>query len=79
VPGAAELLGRIGEKWSGDARWSKSSAVKANNAAPASVWKLTDEKGQAWEASASVEQAGGRLVLVLKVARGANGARAQLK
>jgi len=40
---------------------------------------LTDEKGQTWEASASVEQAGNRLVLVLKVVRGAGGARAQLK
>ncbi|HWT02048.1 MAG TPA: DJ-1/PfpI family protein [Pyrinomonadaceae bacterium] len=75
---AAELLARVGEKWATDARWTKASVSKVNNAAPASVWKLTDEKGQAWEGSASVEQAGGRLVLVLKVVRGAGGARARV-
>lgn len=77
---AADLLARVGEKWASDARWTKSNAVKANSGAPTSVWKLTDEKGQAWEASASVEPAAGnRLVLTLKVVRSAGGARAQLK
>ena len=75
---AAELLSRLGEKWAKDARWAKANVSKVNTAAPASVWKLTDEKGQTWEASASVEQAGSRLVLVLKVWRGAGGARARL-
>lgn len=77
---APELLGRIGEKWATDARWAKSDVVNASNSAPTKVWKLTDEKGQAWEASATVQPAAGdRLILTLKVARAAGGPRAQLK
>ncbi len=77
---APELLGRIGEKWATDTRWAKDNAVKASSAAPTSVWKLTDEKGQAWEASATVEPtAGNRAILTLKVVRAAGGPRAQLK
>lgn len=77
---APELLGRISEKWATDARWSKSNVVNASSAAPTGVWKLTDEKGQAWEASATVEPAAGnRLILTLKVVRSTGGARAQLK
>src|SRR5215213_2773637 len=77
---APELLGRIGEKWATDARWAKADVVNASNAAPTSVWKLTDEKGQVWEASATVEPAANnRLILTLKVVRAAGGRRAQLK
>jgi len=77
---ASALLGSIGEKWATDARWSKSDVVNASSAAPTSVWKLTDEKGQVWEASATVQPAANnRLILTLKVARAASGTRAQLK
>lgn len=77
---APELLGRIGEKWATDARWAKDNAVKAGTAAPTSVWKLKDEKGQEWEASATVQPAAGnRAILTLKVVRAAGGPRAQLK
>ncbi|HEY0376577.1 MAG TPA: DJ-1/PfpI family protein [Pyrinomonadaceae bacterium] len=75
---AAELVARLREKWVADARWTKADVSKVNHASPLSVWKLTDDKGQAWEASASVEQTGNRLVLVLKVVRGAGGTRARL-
>lgn len=82
VPAASapELLGRISEKWSTDTRWAKDSTVKASSSAPTGVWKLTDEKGQAWEASATVQPAANnRLILTLKVVRRAGGPRAQLK
>ena len=77
---APELLGSIGEKWATDARWAKSDVVNASNSAPTRVWKLTDDKGQVWEASATVQPAASnRLILTLKVARAAGGPRAQLK
>jgi putative intracellular protease/amidase len=76
---APELLGRISEKWATDTRWAKTNAVNASHSTQTSVWKLTDEKGQVWEASASVEPAdGNRLILTLKVVRAANGTRAKV-
>lgn len=77
---APELLGSIGEKWATDTRWAKDTTVKASSAAPTSVWKLTDEKGQVWEASATVQPAANNhMILTLKVVRAAGGPRAQLK
>jgi putative intracellular protease/amidase len=78
----AELLQRIGEKWAADARWTKVEAGKQKAASSASRWRLTDEKGQAWEASVSAEPAGAqgdRLLLTIKVAHATGAARAQLK
>lgn len=76
----AEFLRRVGEKWETDARWKRANAVEAKgNASNVSRWKLADEKGQIWDASASVEPAAGvpnRLTLTLKIAR--SGAVAQL-
>lgn len=88
VPSAtspSELLQRIGEKWATDTRWTKAPAGNVKQDASAtSRWRFTDEKGQTWEAVASVEPAaaeGNRSVLTLKITRAAAGgnARAQLK
>jgi len=77
----AELLQRISEKWATDNKWPKAIAVKMSDAAStASQWRFVDDKGQAWDGTASVQPAeGNRLVLTLKIARGSSDARAQLK
>jgi hypothetical protein len=76
-----ELLQRVSEKWTTDNKWTKAVAVKVSDAASTtSQWRFIDEKGQAWDGTASVQPAeGNRLVLTLKIARGGSNARAQLK
>jgi putative intracellular protease/amidase len=73
----AELLQRISEKWAVDNKWTKAVASKSSDAASTtSRWKFVDEKGQAWDGSASVQPVeGNRLVLTLKIERGSNNVR----
>jgi putative intracellular protease/amidase len=75
----SEFLRRIGEKWAADARWKRSDEAQAKGAdSDVSRWRLTDERGQTWDASASVEPSAGaanRLTLTLKIARAVNSAR----
>lgn len=75
----SEFLRRIGEKWAADARWKSSDETQAKGGDPnVSRWRLTDEKGQVWDASASVEPAAGasnRLTLTLKIERAAASAQ----
>ncbi|HKQ99241.1 MAG TPA: DJ-1/PfpI family protein [Pyrinomonadaceae bacterium] len=81
VSSPGDLLQRIGEKWAADTKWTKASVEKAGGAASnTSRWRFVDEKGQAWDAAASVEPAGEekRLVLTLTIAR-VNGAKAELR
>jgi putative intracellular protease/amidase len=82
----AEMLQRINEKWATEARWSKDDAGKTINASmaatTASRWKFTDEQGQAWNGSVSVQPVAAeknRLLVTLNIARGETNARAQGK
>lgn len=79
-----ELLKLVNEKWATDAKWKKAETVKsADAAATAGYWKLTDEKGQVWNATVSIQPAAAekdRLLLTLKIARGDSpNATAQIK
>ena len=70
---APELLRRINDKWASAARWSKADAMKASDASVmTSYWKFTDEKGQAWNSTVSVQPIAAeknRLLVTLKIAR----------
>ena len=82
---ASALLQRINEKWASDTKWSKVSAGKSNHDASASTathWKLTDEKGQVWNGTASVQPVAAEknvLLITLKIARAQTSARAEIK
>jgi putative intracellular protease/amidase len=77
----AEFLRQVSEKWATDTRWKRTDAgATKDNVSKVNRWRLTDENGQAWDASASVEAAAGepnRLTLTLKIAR--NMTKAQLR
>lgn len=81
----AEMLERINGKWATEARWARDTgAVKAKGggaAVAASHWKLTDDKGQAWKSTVSVQPAEKDYLLVtLTIVRNAGAAaRAQVK
>ena len=81
---ASALLQRIDEKWASDTRWSKVSAEKSNHDASASTithWKLTDEEGQVWNGTASVQPVAAEknhLLITLKITRQSASARAQI-
>jgi putative intracellular protease/amidase len=77
---SAEMLKLVSEKWATDARWKKAETEKASDApATASYWKFTDEKGQVWNGSVSVQPQAtekNRLLLTLKIVRNDSSARA---
>jgi putative intracellular protease/amidase len=76
----AEMLQRINEKWATEAKWSRADAGKSKEAAHATStrWKLTDDKGQVWSGTVSVQSMAAeknRLLLTLNIARGEKSAR----
>ena len=72
---ASEMHKKIDEKWSAEAKWTKTTTKAGNFPRARSVWKFTDEQGQVWNATVNVESTieSKALLVSLKMSRNETG------